>query len=301
MIEELSKEQLAECDRYVERYTAIGIKTGPIDRDKARIFATKLYRMLDRKEAPKVIFCNGPVESWLTTVYLDQLQQDPAHVPSEDVVIDLVEARKLAQDTTFIWPYLDGQYSTPWVAWIKFMQSIGVQITEDFSIIEDQIEFNIIYPLDRYCIFSERFSGIHIKNKQLHCDGGPAIEYPDGTKCWSLNGISVPQWLAETPWDKLDCTEFPKLVNAEIRREFVKKVGIERLCTQLGTEVIDKVGDYELHVIDLKGTTGKWPYLKMMNPSVGCWHMECVGKECRTVADAIKFRNQSDLTPNQLT
>jgi hypothetical protein len=43
--------------------------------------------------------------------------------------------------------------------------------------------------------------------------------------------------------------------------------------------------------VDLKGTTGLWPYLKMRNPSIGVYHMEAVKKSCRTVHEALVFRN----------
>ncbi len=49
------------------------------------------------------------------------------------------------------------------------------------------------------------------------------------------------------------------------------------------------------------GATGKWPYLKMLNPSIGVWHMECVDRSCKTVKDAIKWRNQSEINPSILT
>jgi len=75
----------------------------------------------------------------------------------------------------------------------------------------------------------------------------------------------------------------------------------------MGSIVLDKqeniegVCTYELHEMDLGGTTGKWPYLKMLNPSIGVWHMECVDKTCKTVKDAIRWRNQSELDPEIIT
>ncbi len=200
----------------------------------------------------------------------------------------------------FSLPYLDGQFSASLVASYDFLRSIGVDLP-DYSIFSDQIQFNLIYPIDGFVVFAERPSVIYMKDKRLHKEGAPSVEYPDGTKCWSLNGVAVPQWLAETPWDKLDCSEFPKITNVQVRREFVRKVGVERLCKEMGSVILDKQGDYELHEIDLQGATGKWPYLKMLNPSIGTWHMECVGKTCKTVRDALRFRNQSDLEPLMLT
>jgi hypothetical protein len=49
---------------------------------------------------------------------------------------------------------------------------------------------------------------------------------------------------------------FATLKNVEVRREFIRKVGVEQLCQNIGSEMIDKDGNYELHLIDLGGTTG---------------------------------------------
>lgn len=302
IITELTPEQEAAMPEFVEKYTKIGTETGPVDREKAKVYASKLYTFLERDE-PQVLFANGPTEAWLMTVWINHMQQNNIKIPEkvEDIVFDFDKIREVAKGVSFVWPYLDGQMMTSWVSWVKFMQYIGVVVTESFSLIEDQIIFNVIYPLNGYCIFSERFSAVHMKDKKLHCDGGPSVEYPDGTRCWSLNGIAVPQWLAETSADEIDCSEFAKLTNAEVRREFLRKVGVERFCEKVGSTVLDKQGDYELHLIDLGGTTGKWPYLKMLNPSIGVWHMECVEKNCKTVEDALTFRNQSEIRPEILT
>jgi hypothetical protein len=104
-----------------------------------------------------------------------------------------------------------------------------------------------------------------------------------------LNGVRVPQWLAETPADKLGVKKIAKIDNAEVRREFVRKVGIDRLCYGLKAEVIDSKGDYELLLLDI-GDKVKRPYLKMKNPSIGCWHVEGVPPGTKTVDEANKWR-----------
>ena len=87
------------------------------------------------------------------------MQQNNIKIPEkvEDIVFDFDKIREVAKGVSFVWPYLDGQMMTSWVSWVKFMQYIGVVVTESFSLIEDQIIFNVIYPLNGYCIFSERF------------------------------------------------------------------------------------------------------------------------------------------------
>jgi hypothetical protein len=123
----------------------------------------------------------------------------------------------------------------------------------------------------------------------------------NGTKKWYRDSVRIPKYMATTPPEKLDPKRFLKIRNVEVRREFIKIVGIEKIQQSLGSEIIDKQGDYELHLLDLKGSTGKWPYLKMKNPSIGCWHLEAVDKGCGTVDQALEWRNGTPDKPTVLT
>jgi len=114
--------------------------------------------------------------------------------------------------------------------------------------------------------------------------------WSDGWGIHALNGVRVPGWLAEQKAEEIDPIQFAKIENVEIRREFVRKVGIERIVQALGGKRIDAAGNYELLEVDLGGSTGKHPYLKMLNPSIGVWHLECVDRTCRTVQQALNFR-----------
>ena len=193
----------------------------------------------------------------------------------------------------FIWPYIEGHWDVHYFAFYDFMREIiGLKdYIPLYNIYRETMKCGLIYPLDNICIVGNLPSAIRRNNRgQLHADGCAAIEYRDGFKMWSLNGVTVPQWLVENKWNDIDCHEFPKILNVEVRREFVRKVGIERISSMLGAKSLDKSGTYELLMIDLGGNTGKWPYLKMLNPSIGVWHLECVPKEIKTVQQAINFR-----------
>ena len=155
-------------------------------------------------------------------------------------------------------------------------------------------------PYENICFISERHNVCRLKDGRLHSEGSPAIQYPDGFSVWGLNGVRVSQEIAETPSDKLDSKLILKEKNAEIRREIVRKIGIERICKDLNAECVDKVGDYELLLLDLQDGR-KRPYLKMTNPSIGCYHVEGVHPDCLTVENALNWRNGSSKRPIQLT
>ena len=126
--------------------------------------------------------------------------------------------------------------------------------------------------------------------EQLHCDDGPAVFWPGGAAYWFLHGARVPRELVETPAGVLDPQLLLRERNAEVRREIVRKIGIARICRDLGARVVDRdLPMYELLELDL-GDGRRRPYLSMINPSSGDRHVEGVHPDCHTVAAALQWR-----------
>ena len=121
------------------------------------------------------------------------------------------------------------------------------------------------------------------------------MRYPDGFSLYRLNGVSVPDWLAITPKDKIDPRKIFEINNAEVRREFVRKVGIEAIAIATKAQVISASGLYELLSLDL-GDGRVRPYLRMQNPSIDATHLEGVHPDCKTVQDALNYRNHLEST-----
>jgi hypothetical protein len=145
-----------------------------------------------------------------------------------------------------------------------------------------------------FCMISDRSEILAVDSQNRpHNETGPFCRWRDGSALYALNGVRVPRWLVETPAEQIDPTAFAKEANVEVRREIVRKIGVERLCQKLGSKMLDKSADgmYELHLVPLGAEVGEWPYLKMRNPSIGVYHMEAVSQECRTVQQALNFRN----------
>lgn len=209
--------------------------------------------------------------------------------------------RIVEQDET-AFPYLKGQWLSGLTAWYRYYRDVLRLDVPEFWQMEDQTQFGGVFPLEKFVVIFRRPEFIHLNTEgNLHCDGGPALRYADGFSLHALNGVSAPEWLAVKREDEIDPREFAGIENAELRREFVRKVGIERIVRTLGAKTLDKHGDYELLSVDLGGRSGAWPYLKMLNPSIGAWHLEAVDKKITTVEQAIRWRNQSDLNQEQLT
>ena len=155
-------------------------------------------------------------------------------------------------------------------------------------------------PFEGVVVLCDRPAELHLKEGRLHRDGGPAVRWRDGILTWSLNGVLVPKAVAEMPSDRLDAHLVLQESNGDVLREIVRKIGVERLCRDLGAECVDRAGDYELLMLPL-WHGWRVPYLKMINPSTGTCHIEGVHPDCKTVAEALAWRNESARQPVALT
>lgn len=277
MIEKLTKEQEAKIPEYVEWGKRVGLNTDRISEERAVAYTTKINTFMKRPVG-KTLLASGPRDAWRLVQEVTGTQEN------------------------FVWPMLDGQYMSYWVAWANYIRDVLNLKLIDYSIIADQVDFGMVFPLeDGTVVYSDRPTEIHLNSSGLHKDFGPAVKYLDGTMVWMLNGVKCPEDLVMTKPEKLDCKKWIQHDNAEVRREFVRKIGVERLLVKLGGTKLDTAGDYELHEIDLGGSIGKWPALKMLNPSIGVWHVEWVDKACKTVDAALAWRNHGEAHPAQLT
>jgi|WetSurMetagenome_2_1015567.scaffolds.fasta_scaffold03341_10 hypothetical protein len=154
------------------------------------------------------------------------------------------------------------------------------------------------------CFISERPLEIHKKGIQLHADGKPALLYSDGYCLWYLNGVRVNREIVMTPADELDCNLILTEKNAEVRREIIRKIGIERVVKKLKCKIIEKSDDgvYQLYEVPI-GENRTANYLKMKNPSVDTWHFEGVPEECNTILKSLAWRDGESnyVTPSALT
>lgn len=236
-----------------------------------------IYALADLKE-PEIVICNSPME----------MAMEANLKPGETI------------------DYLGNGYDSGWTAWCDYFQRIGI-IEKDEYDFDKWRDFILKSGVFATCLY-KNFAFVCIKpckvnrneNGDLHSDTEMAIYWRDGYGEYYLNGVSVEEKIVMTPAEKID----PKLVltekNAEVRREIVRKIGVEKLCDKLGAKVIDMKDNYELLNLDL-GENRMRPYLKMINPSIGTYHIEGVHPECKTVQEAITWRNQSKEIPSVLT
>lgn len=270
-IEDLTPEQEKRMDELVEQVIA-QVHSGNQDYDGNAILDVVdfMYGAPEEKKEIPITICSSPEDMFLAAAEFGY---------------------KKEKGDTF--DYLGVGYDSGWTAWAQFMEEIGV----DFSDIPEwkiwkRINESGIYAtllFDNMAFVCIRPSSVKVNsNGDLHCVDGMAIQWVDGTGYYYLNGVAMGEEHVMTPAEKLDFKEIMDEKNVEVRRELIRKIGMERFIIKSGAKVLDKKGDYELLSVRLSDEVPDARYLKMLNPSIGVWHVE--GCEGNTVQEAINFR-----------
>lgn len=367
MIEKLNKEAVKQLNVYREKYIKIGLDTSPFTLEETEKIATWLDVKLNRKNSKVIImdgpthsylgvlmlFIANKFQQQMTKTEIDKSLKDNSEmIVSNDILEniadkissvvgdDWIHVKPLVINTilkefqqnkkiNFVYPNLLGQFDVSFFAFYDFMKNVlGVNhFPKDYENLRELINFNLIYPIEGYIIFCQKPEIILRNERGLHCENGPALRYQDGTEIWALNGVKMPSEYILTPKEELEPNLILKEKNAEIRRELVRKITLEKLFATLPSKIIDKksyksdakltsnnclerltnfvnskilndkntiITEYELITIDI-GDDRFRPYLRMKNPSTGDLHIEGVHPDCKTVEDALAWRNQLDI------
>jgi len=219
-------------------------------------------------------------------------------------VWDQVAAQVRDNMPSFISPYLCGSFDSYWINWADFYISNNIikipeNLNRKFQVLKKVLDLGLIFPLENVCVVCEKPTAIHMKDGKLHNESGPSVEYNGAVKMWSLNGVRVSEYLVMTPEENLDIEYYNKENNADIRTEFVRKYGIDRMIDH--GKLIDSYENYDhewwsksqYELYDMESLfegVPHAPHLKMTNQTTGVYHVEPVHPDCKTIRDAVKDR-----------
>lgn len=286
MIESLTKEQEGLMEVYKKKWVDIGLSTVPFTTEEAKVIMEDFYKhILNIPFPPDFIVVDSPMEAWKKVCELKLL-------PGED--------------TSFIFPYLDGHLSAGFFSMYDYMKEVvGVTgYTNLWEVYFNTTKLGITYTFDDLCIVSRKPVSISMAKEVLHNTEGPSVRYADGFEIYSLNGIKVTKEIVMTPAEMLNVDMILKEKNAERRREIIRKIGIERVLEKLHAAIVDEWNGYTLlDMPNIEGMVSKAKWIKMQNPSLpGVYHIEGVPYEMKTCQEALAWRCHGvKWEPSQLT
>lgn len=304
-IETITPEQEALKPVYVRKWIEIGTSTENIPLDRTESIVKSFRELISLKDAPLVMVDN-PIEAWVTCC----LHEQGVAVEDLDKTMRSVFAGNRDYEIpTASLPFNDIGLCGTFSFYDYMINVLGVELEESllakYKVWEETSNLWAIYPLENLTVVCRKPLEVHLnENNVLHRDGGAALRFAgEGDfSIYSLNGVMVPEWLAVTDSHKIDIKKYNDIKNADVKAEFVRKVGIERFL-DMGKKM-DSYENYnqEDHSWWWKSEYELWdmqalfpslntaPFLKMRNPTTQIWHMEGVSPSCTTVAAALKER-----------
>ena len=324
-IEKLTEKQEQDLKDTLAHWLDIGRGTQRLNRPKVKEIVTEFYRRIEEPE-PMIFFFDSPMTCILGYAVLKELSEKNKESSlgsslwsslwsslesslGSSLESSLGSSLESSLESS-LRSYFGGNHWCAWEVFYDFCNKIGAPYKkEDRKLLDiwlDQSqEMHWWFPYKGIVLASERPTICKVNAQgRLHNESDMAIKYADGWGIYSLNGVTMKEGHVMTPASKLDSSLILKETNVEVRRELIRKVGVERLVDQLPHKILDKQGDYSLISLDLAEEMKDCRYLKMLNPSIGVWHMEGVARECSTVQEAINWRAgdiKSNWNPLQLT
>jgi len=298
----LTEEQKARFPEFIQKWTDIGLSTSPANRKEAEAGIIEAYAIAGLP-APKIVWCGSPLSQGLTRALIFGLK-DAEWKDIQAKIGDSV--RDSVRDS--VWDSGYGQHDANWIGfydYFKIVCGLEKETQKISGLWKIAANAGWFLPHKNLCWVSERHTVLH-RNTQgrLHKDGSAALEYPDGFSIFALNGVRMKPCYVTTAAEQID----PKVVlaetNVEVRRELIRKIGMERFLSVVPHKRLEIRGNYELLSIPLSNEIQDSRWLKMVNPSVGCFHVEAVAPECSTVQQAINWRAGNikvDWAPEVLT
>jgi hypothetical protein len=275
-IEKLTTEQEAKMSEYVSKWTERGLTTTQRSLEDAQIDFHNFQKIVLKKDKPaKVVLVKSPLEA--------------------NKLIKKMYFKDTDKMKCF-YPYFDCQYWAGWFSFYEFMEKeLGVKYDNkvEYDAMCACSGYGMVYPLDDICIVVQPPTIIKKNANGLHCENGPALSYDGDNELYALNNVVMPKHYVLTDSHEITGEMIFKETNVEIRRELIRKVGIEQIFEKMPHKLLDRQDEYELYSIELSEEVKDARYLKMTNPSIGCFHMEGVAPEISTVKDALKWRNQN--------
>ena len=325
MITKLTPQQEGQLDEFRDRWLKIGLNCEPLDREKAKAAIGKMYQAIGKPE-PVILFFSSPamcllawaalrgvaalgknldsqlgsqLDSQLRSQLWSQLgSQLDSQLDSQlrSQLRSQLDSQLDSQLRSQLENYFGGQHWLAWEAFYDFCNKIGVNYdtwqreTLDMWL-EQSRECHWWWPYDGIVIASDRHTELYRNARgQLHRDGGMAVKYSDGWGTYRLNGVSVDEKYVMTPAEGIEAKDVLSETNVEVRRELIRKIGVERFIQAAGAKVLNKQGDYELLSVRLSDEIRDARFLKMLNPSIGVWHVEGVAPKIKTVQEALNWR-----------
>jgi hypothetical protein len=167
-----------------------------------------------------------------------------------------------------VWQSVYGQHDAGWLSFYDyFSEAVDLRhlISKLDGIMAIAQSAGWWLPCENICFISERHNVCRVDDRGLiHCENGPAIQYPDGFSVYSWHGVRIPdEWVSGKKPSAKDALTWE---NMEQRRAACEIVGWHNILRELNARSVDKDDDPQIgELIEVElPDVGKEKFLRVM-------------------------------------
>jgi hypothetical protein len=304
---EFSKKEKELIENFKKKWFEIGTKIGNCSKKEKKECedSIKDFYVFGNKKPPEhIIWTRSPLEAEKLIFNFEKIARDTNDCK---IVMERLINKSEKLKREFVETYFWGQQDSYWIAFYLCGEKFGCKYNAESK---KQLDgFSKIaqaafwwYPFENVCIISERPNKLKINERDLlHADGESCLEFSDGFELFFLNGIEMPKNIVVEKREDLHGNLAFEIENIDVRREFIKKIGIEKFIKDTNAKTISHWSFvkereeffYELLEVDLGKEAGKHKYLKMsmtMKNGEVFYFVEGVSDDCKTAEEAFYWR-----------
>lgn len=179
LIDKLTDKQRAKIPDYVDRFLKIGLSTEPTDKIKAEAAVRLSYEYFHKLNnscvaAPEFIWAESPMKGAILA----------AQHAKGDVNVTTPEVQEQANKASY------GSFEAFWVSTYAFIAGELAVKKDELTDIAISIvtECGVYWNFEDLVIMTPKPTEIHMKDKRLHNEKGPALLYPNGDGVYAIDG-----------------------------------------------------------------------------------------------------------------
>lgn len=224
-ITELTPEQEAMLDVVAAEWKAIGECPDKADLERCKEIIPRVYIAADLIPPTEILLADGPVHAAEMARQLDQQ-------------VDRENLHKTLQE--YIGDQVYGNHDAPWLAFYAFMlDQCHMEICEPLRPLIDLAKHCGWWgPYDTRAIVQHRCTRfLRDEEERLHCEDGPSVAWPDGTKLWDIHGIEVDEQIVMRP-ETQTVEQINKEESGDVRSIRIERFGWVRYLKETSARLI---------------------------------------------------------------
>lgn len=226
-LEKLTKEQLAELPKFRDEFIAHGLAAQPADRAAAEEHVKAAYTVAGKQPPKIIIWLQSPMSGSIGAAML---------VSVGDQVGDQVR--------TQVYSASYGQHDAGWLAYYAAFSAFGVVAADKLlPAIGLAKTCGWWWPFENLVILTERPVVLRRNSRnQLHCETGPALQYPDGWGIFVVNGVRVTEQIVMSP-ATLTKEQITAETNSEVKRVMIERIGYAKYLEMTNAVLVHQDND----------------------------------------------------------